>query len=244
MKCVLCKTKLDPAKSFCPTCGYAVAHVTCPHCGSAKVGTVFCSACGKQLPESLRASGAEEFRRKLPDPADMHYPRRMYNVKLEEVVGWPEERVIATLGEPDSQVKGRMWPPVERFDSQGRLNLYYLADCGRYVKETLPGFGPRTTKIQFPIPFEEWTYHNVQGSTWILYLTPGGILHLDEAVAPLELIDAHESRRGFWQTLGEIFQLTPAPEPPWIRCYKRPKLNLSGALAVAEVNGYPTGAHF
>jgi hypothetical protein len=244
MKCAICKTKLEPGEKFCTTCRNPVEHVICPHCGSAKVGTVFCSACGKKLPEHLRGSGDESYTHKPPNTADMHYPRRMYNVKLEEMVGWRAEKAIAALGEPDSKSKGRMWPPVEQWDSEGKLNLYYLADCGEYVKDCLPGFGPRTTKIQVPIPYEEWTYHNVQGSTWILYLTPGGIFHLDEAVVPLELLEQHESNRGFWQKLGGIFQTARTREPPWIRLYKRPRLKLSGPLAVAEVKGYPTGAHF
>lgn len=245
MQCAVCQTKLEAGEKVCARCGHPVDHVTCPHCGSAKLGTVFCSACGKKLPNELQSSGAESHSNKPPNIADMHYPRRTYKVKLEELVGWPEERVNATLGEPDSKKKGRMWPPVERIDSEGKLNLSYLEDCGDYVKECLPGFGPRTTNIHFPIPYQEWTYHNVQGSTWILYLTPGGILQLDGAAVALEPLEAQETRLGFWRKLGEVFQIvSPREEPPWIRLYKRPRLKLSGPLAVAEVKGYPTGAHF
>jgi hypothetical protein len=150
--------------------------VDCPHCqadlGATPTGSV-CAKCGKLLPpfpsaiqhptvERLALAGAESPRAVPPSLAD-RYPLRKFDVTLNEMLGWSAEKVIATLGHPDSKGMGRTWPPLK----PAGLPLV-LMPSGDIVEAYV--FGVKQQTIPFPTPYETWAYENVQGLTWVLHL--------------------------------------------------------------------------
>ena len=151
---------------------------------------------------------------------------------LEELVGSSEERVLAILGQPDSKSSGDVWPPIEPLDSEGNPNMNCLRENGDYAEEAHRGWGPKPQKILFPMPYKVWTYDNVHGATWVLYLTSAESSSHATSAAIEEPPDSREVLNIFNRPL------------PKLRRYKNPRLELSGPLVVAEVLSYPTGAIF
>lgn len=143
------------------------------------------------------------------------------------------------MGQPDSKSRGDVWPPIKPLDSEGNPNMNWLVvEHGEYAEETPGVFGPRPSKIRFPTPYEVWTYKNLQGATWVLYLVTAEAISMS---APIEELP-HAGR-----VFGNIFDMYSEREPgsfPKLRRYKKPPIRLSGPLVVAEVLSYPTGAIF
>lgn len=159
-----------------------------------------------------------------PDPAG-HYPRRTYPVRLEEVVGWTAERVLAELGEPNARGRGDAWGSPEPMGFP-----LVQAPGGNVIRTHV--FGPVPRRIEPLRPYETWVYHNVEGSTWVLYLTgpwEEGVGEAEGATPP--------ARPTVWARLARLFVGEPRRRAPAV-------LPLRGPLAVAEVTQYPTGAVF
>ncbi len=154
------------------------------------------------------------------DPAD-RYPRRSYGVRLEEVVGWRADRVLAELGAPNARGRGDCWASPEPMEFP-----LVRTPTGSVIRTHV--FGPVPRRIEPLRPYESWTYHNVEGSTWVLYLTGPWA---PEPAAP------EAPRSTLWGRLAPLFGREPQRRPPAL-------LPLRGPLAVAEVTQYPTGAIF
>lgn len=162
-----------------------------------------------------------------PDLASC-YPLRTYAVTLDELIGWPKERVIATLGRPNEKRQGRLWRPTTdpsmsiRVDHAGKVMTVHVFG---HVPEHIPAL----------TPYQEWIYHNVRGQTWVLYLarTPamGESSTGPETAGSLEL-----SRRSLWQKLQGFFRgcLSKNAHPE----------DRVGPQVVVEVYSYPTGSVF
>lgn len=97
-----------------------------------------------------------------PDLAS-RYPLREYAVALADVIGWTRDEVRARLGAPNDQRVGNLWAS----DSPG---LAFQRDSFSGELRKLAVFGPVPRAIPVGAPYETWTYHNVRGATWVLYL--------------------------------------------------------------------------
>src|SRR5207253_27858 len=85
--------------------------------------------------------------------------------------GWPEEKVLATLGEPNEKEKGRYWILTESNQS-----TRFVEQCSdgsvRHIDGALV-HGPIAPGTRIPVftPYETWRYHNVRDNVLQLYLT-------------------------------------------------------------------------
>jgi hypothetical protein len=170
---------------------------------------------------------------KMPSLAD-RYPLRTFDVALKDVVGWSEEKVLTTLGQPDNKKIGKYWH--QPLDPSGPFTPgHMMVDPGGTVLERVYVFGVIPQHIPVLTPYEEWAYDNVQGQTWLLYLT-----HTSATPVPPSPL-----RRRLWQKLTRLFGadfLQPSPlAGQRVPLYK---LKPPRPLVVAEVNMYPTGAVF
>jgi hypothetical protein len=186
-----------------------------------------------------------------PPSIDEIYPRRTYDVELNDLVGWPKDQLLARLGKPDERSNGNAWPPVPAQGAEGSLNYGTLVLSGGQMVETHV-FGVTPTKIQFPTLYETWTYHNVAGNTWLVYLTTEGRT-TPPPIEPLPIESAAASSPGLWNKILSAFGLGspgPAQQPSHARQGARPDLvpprglEPVRPLRVAEVASYPTGAVF
>ena len=69
------------------------------------------------------------------------------------------------LGRPDSTGVGDCWSSQDPSDHQCVVRL----PDGRMGRLAVFGVIPRT--IPYPMEYQVWSYHNVDGNTWVLYLT-------------------------------------------------------------------------
>ena len=219
---------------------------TCPRCGTrAKGGEVFCLRCGSNIsgpgpspPGPPRDKDSPEPPwGKRPPSVDDRYPRRKFDIKLHELIGWSEEKVIATLGHPNSKRAGETWPGIEPVSADGRPVV--LTPSGEVAATFV--FGPFPKKISFPTPYETWAYENVDGATWLLYMTEakitvsGGSIRSEKSTEP--------AQRGFWSKLAAMVR-ADSPQKPRPVAAPPKKLKPSSPLVFADVNAYPTGAVF
>jgi hypothetical protein len=89
---------------------------------------------------------------------------KQYDFVLDNVIGWSEPHVLQKLGQPDEKRAGAEWqtdPPSH--------NVIVRDSSGRVMRAF--SFGPVPRTIPPLQPYQSWFYHNVQGMTWILYLT-------------------------------------------------------------------------
>src|SRR5690349_7732617 len=99
MKCAKCDAELEPSERFCGECGAESGpriERRCPSCGAInRSGKRFCVNCGKPLD--------------LPGQDPRGYEPRWHGVTLNELIGWPEKKVMATLGPPGQRSPGDVW---------------------------------------------------------------------------------------------------------------------------------------
>jgi Double zinc ribbon len=157
MKCASCGVELKPDHWFCGECGAKCGPLIerrCPSCGAInRPENRFCTICGKSL--------------ELPGRDPDGYKPRWRSVTLNELIGWPGEKVIATLGQPEQRSRGQYWR-----SSDGRC---ITTDAFGKVHETVV-YGPIPGAIPPFTPYEQWSYRHVPDPphgtlTWILYLT-------------------------------------------------------------------------
>ena len=161
---------------------------------------------------------------------------------MHDVIGWPQEKVIATLGQPDGKNVGRSWsepPDPEKPHSSPKI---VIVNCGGEIQEIGYVFGVIPQRIPALIPYERWIYENVQGQNWLLFMT-------QISATPVGSVPWRSPRppepRGLWQKLRS-FVRGDRSRPPRLRSQRVPleTLKPSGPLVVAEVNFYPIGAVF
>lgn len=148
-----------------------------------------------------------------PDPAG-RWPRRAYDVALGDVVGWDERTVLAKLGPPDSRGPGNAWP-------EEGPGLVTMRGPGGELRPGMPFFGVLPRTIARLVPYEAWSYHNVGGATWVLYLVREGATALPS-----------EPRRRL-----RLFAR-------WLGAATAAATSRGGARRVVETTSYPTGAVF
>jgi hypothetical protein len=102
-----------------------------------------------------------------PHPAE-RYPLREYDVALNDLIGWTRDEVRARLGEPNSAGRGTYWSSHE-----GVMVKNFMRDASGKIIETAV-FGIVPKNIPVGAPYEEWFYHNVRGSTWLLFFMAEG----------------------------------------------------------------------
>ena len=99
-----------------------------------------------------------------PDPAS-RYPLREYDFSLHELVGWSGADVLARLGEANDESEGRTWAAR---DTEG-ANSYARDGSGKIIR--IHAFGVFPSTIAIGAPYVTWSYHDVRGMTWLLFLT-------------------------------------------------------------------------
>jgi hypothetical protein len=180
------------------------------------------------------------------DVAEEERPLRRFEGRVEDLVGWSEEKLVATLGEPDSRHRGCKWPPPDdALDERGNP----LAGCLTVTDEgeilDLHPFGVRPQKVQLPIAYEEWRYENIEGSTWVMYMTPWGVAQSDPPLSWHSLPTALPQRRPLWRRMIGLPAGVPMVHPLSTGRYISPRvLTVRGPLAVAEAASYPVGSIF
>jgi hypothetical protein len=188
----------------------------CVHCEAELApGEAVCPKCGQAAaaPAPLRP----------PDPA-ARYPLREFPMKLGELVGWPEEQVLAALGQPNDNAEGRSW----RSPDPAAPGSFWRSEAGKIIRVHV--FGPVPSRIPVATPYRVWTYHNVRGSTWVLYLSQALIPDPGQAQATAAP-SAEATRPGVGEKLARLFR-------------KGRGRGRAGQRVVVEVYQYPTGAVF
>jgi hypothetical protein len=74
-------------------------------------------------------------------------PLRVYPYCVEDTIGWSDQKVLAELGKPDYR---------------SRMVMPGIGDPSWY--------GPSPKQLRPGTDFENWSYQNVMGSNWVLYL--------------------------------------------------------------------------
>jgi hypothetical protein len=134
-----------------------------------------------------------------PPSPDSRWPHRHYEgISLAGVVGWTDHQVMAKLGSPD-----------------------HATHFNRAPRRAEHVFGPAQPRnIRPETPYDSWSYDNVDGSTWVLYLaTPAAV------IPP----GSPEWQRGDGPVEGQFFH---------------PAKARARGLVVIDVTSYPTGAVF
>ena len=99
-----------------------------------------------------------------PWDARPRYRQRSYNLKPEDLVGWSKPHVRLRLGRPDEKRKGAEWR-----DGPESQDIVVRDLSGQPARGF--SFEPVPHTIPLLQAYEAWFYHNVQGTTWKLYLT-------------------------------------------------------------------------
>jgi hypothetical protein len=168
MKCANCDAALRPGQSFCEVCGQPLK---CPDCHADLISEeLFCGSCG-------RLCRTQEYDEKLGNLClSCSAANRLENNFCSHCgqplwFGWPEEKVLATLGEPNEKEKGRYWILTESNQS-----TRFVEQCSdgsvRHIDGALV-HGPIAPGTRIPVftPYETWRYHNVRDNVLQLYLT-------------------------------------------------------------------------
>lgn len=183
----------------------------CAHCGAElDPGDAVCPGCGQAAPRPAYLQP--------PDPA-ARYPLREFPMALGELIGWSERKVLAALGQPNTNEEGLYW----RSADPGTPGALWRNQTGELA--TIHVFGPVPSRIPVGTPYRTWTYHNVRGMTWLLYLARLPVP--DAGQAPAET----PSPPGVWARLARLFGKGREKSRPRHR-------------VVVEVDRYPTGAIF
>jgi hypothetical protein len=166
--------------------------MTCRLCGaeqrvdagdghSLEVGLLYCAMCGRVI-------------ERLP-PGNQ---RIAFNLTVEAVLGWPEEKVLETFGPPEQKAVGRVWTT-----EPGTPEYPGPVTVGRTGRVERAGrrFGPRLPKIAFPQAYEEWSYRMFRGG-WILCVT-GTDRSQNQVVVTVEPPD--DTPPGVWEALQGLF---------------------------------------
>jgi hypothetical protein len=176
---------------------------------------------------------------KPPSPAD-HYPLRTYEVTLQELLGAPASEVLAHLGRRDGTGTGTVWPPLPKDDGALTFTKLVLTPSGTIIEARPFGVYPKT--IIYPTAYETWTYHNVRGLTWVLFMTHNGACYEPSGGADMEM---KSCRKSLWERLTSLFRSrSGASLPENSKLPPPPRHRPREPLAVAEVNYYSTGAVF
>jgi hypothetical protein len=151
-------------------------------------------------------------------------------VDINQLTGWTDKQVVAALGKPDEKTDGRSWPAPELFGPP-----VMLTSSGEVMQSHV--FGPGLPQIPAFTPYQTWMYYNVDGSNWVLYLTPPGA----QPVPPPGLATGRAERKGIWDRIQGLFGggANGRLWSGWQKAY-HPK----GPLVVAYVTSYPVGAVF
>ena len=96
------------------------------------------------------------------------YPLREYDVALNDLIGWTRDQVLAKLGKPNSQGAGNRWSSGTGIDHK----TFIREPSGKIVEMAVFGVVPKS--IPVGAAYEEWVYHNVRGSTWLLFFIAEG----------------------------------------------------------------------
>lgn len=91
------------------------------------------------------------------------WPLRVCARPLASFVGQSETEVREALGEPDECAAGSSWGGVAE-------GLATVLGAGGAVMDGVAVFGPVPRAIPRLVPYETWTYHNVGGVKWLLFL--------------------------------------------------------------------------
>jgi hypothetical protein len=102
----------------------------------------------------------EPTRNPPPEPPS-RYPLREYDVALNDVIGWTDAQVLTRLGEPDEKSEGRTWSSSDR-------KTFWRDPAGKVIEIAVFGIVPK--RIRIGDAYETWTYHNVRGATWLLFI--------------------------------------------------------------------------
>jgi hypothetical protein len=145
-------------------------------------------------------------------------------MKLGELVGWQEEQVLAALGQPNADKEGLYW----RSPDPVAPVTFWRDQNGKIAK--IHVFGPVPSRIPVATPYRVWTYHNVRGSTWVLYLSKASIPDAGQAQAAASA-PAEAVRPDMGERLARLFGRGRGG----VR---------RGQRVVVEVHQYPTGAVF
>jgi hypothetical protein len=193
---------------------------TCGRCGSdMKPGSFNCDACGY-------AANAPP----MPPSPDDRYPRRSYDVKLAELVGWSSAQVFEKLGKPDNKWEGNAWNSPEPFDPP--ITLSRSGEISRAHR-----FGPALPRIPAYTPYETWQYHNVDGSEWLLYFT-------SPDASPSELSGSEVSESPKQSRWAPVLQALFGKRSPSTKTSVKFPFRRKRPQIVADVTSYGTGAVF
>ena len=110
--------------------------------------------------------GAEDVPVTAPQLPGGEWPALSFDVVPEGLLGMEADEVRGTLGKP----------------SQSQDGLRVPGPDDPYM------FGPRPVHLPPEAPYSEWSYHNVDGETWILWFARPG--------APVQILQAPGRRTG------------------------------------------------
>jgi hypothetical protein len=168
---------------------------------------------------------------------------RQVDFAVDDLVGWPEDKVVSALGPPDTRRAGALWPPpADATDRSGTplTGCLTVTDEGEILD--LHPFGIRPRHLHLPVAYEEWRYEDVQGSTWVLYLTHLGVTTSDPPLSWASLPTAPHREHPLWRRMIGLPTPRPITHPMSTGRYISPAvLTAIHPLAVAEAAAYQAG---